>query len=61
MSAQIAPFRRIAIKADPLTTRAARLYPDAPYLQREWLRAIAVVRATSAGWLLDRAVPRVAR
>ena len=33
---------------------AAKLYPDDPYLQAEWLRAIRVVRTTSRGWLLDQ-------
>lgn len=34
--------------------RAALLYPDSAYLQAEWQRAVAVVRATSRGWLLDK-------
>ena len=34
--------------------RAALLYPDSTYLQAEWQRAVAVVRATSGGWLLDK-------
>lgn len=32
---------------------AAKLYPHSEYLQREWLRAVAVVRQTSRGWQLD--------
>lgn len=42
----------------PLRRRAERLYPDSLYLQAEWMRAIAVVRATRRGWLLDRPTPR---
>jgi hypothetical protein len=41
-----------------LSLRAVRLYPDSPYLQREWLRAVAVVRSTSRGWHLDQPVER---
>ena len=44
-----------------LVERATRLYPDSEYLQREWLRAVRVVRATTNGWQLDRPVPRVVR
>ena len=36
------------------TIRAERLYPENPYLQAEWRRAVSVVRATSRGWLLDQ-------
>ena len=43
---------------DELQQRAARLWPDSDYLQREWLRAIAVVRRSSSGWLLDKQVRR---
>lgn len=45
----------------PLAERAARLYPCDDYLQREWIRAVRVVRATTNGWQLDRPVPRVVR
>ena len=38
--------------------RAARLYPDSEYLQREWLRAVSVVRSTRNGWHLDQPVER---
>lgn len=38
---------------ETLPARAARLYPDSPYLQAEWLRAVRLVRSTSRGWLLD--------
>jgi hypothetical protein len=44
--------------ADPLALRAARLWPDSPALQAEWLRAVEVVRSTSKGWLLDRRINR---
>lgn len=44
---------------DPLAERAALLYPHSEPLQREWLRAVQVVRATRRGWLLERHVQRV--
>ncbi len=40
----------------PLPERAARAYPRSEALQREWLRAVAVVRSTRRGWLLDQPV-----
>lgn len=42
----------------PLEQRAARLYPTSPYLQREWLRAISVVRSTRLCWKLDKPIKR---
>jgi hypothetical protein len=45
---------------DELQQRAARLWPDSDYLQREWLRAVRVVRQSGGGWLLDRRVARSA-
>lgn len=42
----------------PLQERAALLYPGDDYLQREWLRAVAVVRSTRNGWHLDQPVER---
>lgn len=47
-------------RPDPLAARAARLWPESPRNQAEWLRAVAVVRKTSGGWLLDRKVERAA-
>jgi len=44
--------------ADPLVQRAAKLWPDDPPMQFRWLRAVAVVRSTRRGWLLDRLQPR---
>lgn len=41
-----------------LRERAARNYPDSPYLQAEWRRAIGVVRATKGGWRLDNPIGR---
>lgn len=38
--------------------RAARLWPDSPRNQHEWLRAVRTVRRTTHGWLLERQVPR---
>lgn len=43
-----------------LAERAARLWPDSPRNQREWVRAVQTVRATSRGWLLDRPQQRAA-
>lgn len=48
----------ITPKADGLQELAARLYPESAYLQAEWVRAVAVVRATSRGWLLDKPVQK---
>ncbi len=45
--------------ADALAARAARNYPDDPYLQREWIRAVGVVRRSARGWLLDNPARRV--
>lgn len=52
--------RRERTPADTLTPQAERLWPHCPYLQREWIRAVAVVRSTKAGWVVDRRVPREA-
>ena len=41
-----------------LEKRAERLYPDSEYLQREWRRAVAVVRSTKKGWLLEQPVEK---
>jgi hypothetical protein len=38
--------------------RAAWLFPESEYLQREWRRAIQTVRGTSRGWLLDKPVTK---
>lgn len=38
---------------EDLQARAAKNYPDSPYLQAEWVRAVGVVRATKAGWVMD--------
>lgn len=47
-----------APRRDTLADRAARLWPDNPRNAREWLRAVAVVRRTRSGWLLDQPQPR---
>lgn len=39
-----------------LQLRAERLWPDNQAMQREWIRAVAVVRSTRRGWLLERPV-----
>lgn len=52
-AANVHPFGPTAMQE-----RAARLYPDSEYLQREWLRAVAVVRSTRNGWHLDQPVER---
>lgn len=44
--------------ADDLMARAVKNYPDSEYLQREWLRAVGVVRRSRNGWLLERKVAR---
>ncbi len=38
---------------DELERQARVLYPDDPYLQQQWLRAVRLVRATAHGWCLD--------
>ncbi len=43
-----------------LAQRAELLWPDSEALQREWLRAVGVVRRTRRGWLMDRPVQRTA-
>lgn len=51
---------RLAIqpaRPDPLLLRAQKLWPDSEYLQREWLRAVKLVRGTRRGWQAD-ALPR---
>lgn len=48
-----------ATRRDAMSDRAARLWPDSPRNAREWLRAVAVVRSTRSGWLLDPRQPRV--
>ena len=45
---------RLAASAQALSERAQALYPRDPYLQREWVRAVRLVRATSRGWQLER-------
>lgn len=40
-----------------LILRAIDLYPANVYLQREWVRAIEVVRSTGVGWVLDAPRP----
>lgn len=43
-----------------LAARAARNYPDNPYLQAEYIRAVGVVRSTAGGWVMDlRPLPPV--
>lgn len=49
-------MKRAALKRRPaadLAAHAARLYPDSPFLQAEWMRAVQTVRTTTRGWLLD--------
>lgn len=45
-------------ECEGLLERAARLYPESPYLQQEWLRAVLTVRMTVRGWLLDGCIGR---
>lgn len=51
--------RQERAQREHLAQSAARLWPDAPELQLAWMRAVAVVRATKRGWLLERPVRRV--
>lgn len=37
-----------------LAARAAKHYPDSPYLQAEYIRAVGVVRSTKGGWVMDQ-------
>lgn len=37
----------------PLLQRARRLWPDSIEMQARWMKAVAVVRKTRRGWLLD--------
>ena len=47
------------MNTDPsLIARAARNFPDSPTLQHLWLKAVALVRSTSRGWLLDKPIDR---
>lgn len=62
MSAAALPMPRLSLapaRPDPLLARAQRNYPDSDYLQREWLRAVGVVRRTGRGWLLDKPLQRL--
>ena len=36
-----------------LAQRAARNFPESAPIQAAWLRAIAIVRASKRGWVLD--------
>jgi len=47
-----------AARPDPLMARAERAYPDNEFLQREWLRAVDVVRRSKRGWRLDNPLGR---
>lgn len=40
-------------KDDSLAAMAMRLYPTSEYLRDEWLRAVALVRTTTKGWVYD--------
>lgn len=42
------------IEPDPdLVALSAKLWPDSTKLRAEWLRAVAVVRSTTRGWVRD--------
>ena len=45
------------VQAQP-RDRAAVLFPESEYLQREWRRAISTVRRTERGWLLDKPIQK---
>ena len=38
---------------DKLAARAAEIYPNSEALQREWVRAVRLVRKTPRGWVCD--------
>lgn len=42
-----------------LQAAAAKLWPDNEYLQREWIRAVMVVRSTKRGWVAEDHCPRL--
>lgn len=56
-TASVTPFRiKTPAELKPhvdLQARAAKNYPDSPYLQAEWIRAVGVVRGTKNGWVMD--------
>lgn len=54
-------FDAASAPRDPLLARAQRLWPDDERNQREWLRAVSVVRKTTRGWRLDNPVKREAQ
>lgn len=41
---------------DELMLWAIRLWPGSKYLQREWVRAVTVVRGTRGGWIIEHGV-----
>jgi hypothetical protein len=41
-----------------LVLQSIALYPGNVYLQREWVRAVLLVRSTHRGWLLEHPIPR---
>ena len=41
-----------------IAERAARNYPDSPALQQAYINAVALVRSTKRGWLLDRPITK---
>ncbi len=55
-SADRMPVRSSALA---LQARAYLLYPNNPYLQDEWIRAVGVVRSTKGGWVMDIRAERV--
>jgi len=47
------------LPSSSIKLQAARLYPNNPILQEKWIQAIAVVRKTQEGWILDRIQKRM--
>jgi len=47
------PPRSRTARPSALQQHAARLWPDNEQLQREWMRAVRVVRSTRRGWVVD--------
>lgn len=44
--------------AGGLEHRATLLWPQSPYLQAEWLRAVGVLRQGRRGWVMDQPLKR---
>ncbi len=50
----------VVVIRETLQERAERLWPGDPVMQSKWLAAIAMVRNSDVGWMLDAMSPRLA-